>query len=381
MDKDRNTVKLKKFACGNEDKDLQQLLQNNLDLLPGDQIKVDQEQDLRWLLIKREMPVVNAGSGDLALSIDFLLTDQYGVPTIVECKRREDARARREVVAQMLEYAACGHHYWEESDLLNHAKASVGSEEELKKKIEKLTGGDTSPQEFFRTVKKNLEDSKIRCIFFLEDSSLELRNIVEFLNAQMTDIDLLIVEARQYELHPEGERIVEPWVFGYSEKARAAKKESKADTVRASVVKGEDAFWAAAENVSAGTEEGYIDQLRETIDSIGKIPGCKLTWLASCSVAIPLVVPQGILVGFQKDGALLLYLDHWLPKSGTELTKEQASTRDAFLAGIEALFGIPTDELRTKMTWRSVGRSKWLPKAEGLLDLIRKIAALAPTQH
>jgi hypothetical protein len=380
MDADRKTLPLKRFDCRNEDKDLQQLLQNNLDLLPGDQIKVDQEQDLRWLLIKREMPAINAASGEQGLYIDFLLADQYGIPTIVECKRHADGRTRREVIAQVLEYAACGHYYWEESELLSHAENSAGGDEKLKDKLGKLIGTETSPQEFFHTVKENLKSSKIRCIFFLEDSPLELRNLVEFLNAQMTDIDLLIVEARQYELLPEGERIVVPWVFGYSEKARAAKRKSKAETVRASAVKGEDAFWEAAERISTGTEEGWAEQLKETIASIEKIPGCKLTWVVSCSVSIPVVVPGRILVGFQRDGGLLLYLDRWIPQSGTELTREQLDARDAFLTGIEALYNIPPDELRTKMTWRVIGRNKWLPRAGELLSLIGNIASFAPAE-
>jgi len=38
--------------------------------------------------------------------LDHLLLDQDGIPTFVECKRASDTRIRREVVAQMLDYAA-----------------------------------------------------------------------------------------------------------------------------------------------------------------------------------------------------------------------------------------------------------------------------------
>jgi hypothetical protein len=380
MDADRKTLPLKRFYCTNEDKDLQQLLQNNLDLLPGDQIKVDQEQDLRWLLIKREMPATNARSGEQGLSIDFLLADQYGVPTIVECKRHVDGRARREVIAQMLEYAACGHYYWEESELLSHAETSAGGEGALKDKLGKLIGAETSPKEFFHLVKENLKSSKIRCIFFLEDSPLELRHLVQFLNDQMTDIDLLIVEARQYELQPDGERIVQPWVFGYSEKARAAKRESKAETVRTSRVKGEDAFWKAAEQAGEGGTESWVGQLRDFLSAAEKISGCEVAWGGSCMVSIPAIVPQKILFALRKEGSLELYLARWSPSPGLQLTEEQQQARDTFLAGISRIWGITLQELRDKMTYRIISHEKWLPKAEELLDLIKTITVRAPVE-
>jgi hypothetical protein len=45
-------------------------------------------------------------------SLDHLFLDQDGVPTFVECKRAVDTRTRREVVAQMLDYAANGIECW-----------------------------------------------------------------------------------------------------------------------------------------------------------------------------------------------------------------------------------------------------------------------------
>jgi hypothetical protein len=57
MQEDSGTKQLERIACGDEGKELQLLLERNLNLLPGDQISPG--QDLRWLLIKREMPVVN----------------------------------------------------------------------------------------------------------------------------------------------------------------------------------------------------------------------------------------------------------------------------------------------------------------------------------
>ena len=93
-----------RIRCVNEEQELQDILEKNLDLLPGDQINPDNPR--RWLLIKREMSVQDHNSGQDRWSIDFFLVDQDGVPTFVECKRFNDTRSRREVIGQLLEYAA-----------------------------------------------------------------------------------------------------------------------------------------------------------------------------------------------------------------------------------------------------------------------------------
>ena len=50
--------------------------------------------------------------GVLRWSVDHLFLDQDAIPTIVEVKRSRDTRIRREVVGQMLDYAANAVVYW-----------------------------------------------------------------------------------------------------------------------------------------------------------------------------------------------------------------------------------------------------------------------------
>ena len=171
-----------------------------------------------------------------------------------------------------------------------------------------------------------------------------------------------------------------PWVFGFTEEARVAKRESKAETVRASVVKGEDAFWEGAEDALREEGEGWVNpvnRLHELIASVAEIPGCELTWLKSCTVSVPAVVPQKILLGFRRDGSLELYLERWLPLQGAELTEEQSDAREAFLAGVESLYGM----MRDPMTWRLIAPKKWLPRADELRNLIRQVATFSPVEH
>src|SRR4051794_40436015 len=60
----------------------------------------------RLLFIRREAGVSDLDDGATRWSLDHLYLDSQGVPTLVEVKRSSDTRSRREVVAQMLDYAA-----------------------------------------------------------------------------------------------------------------------------------------------------------------------------------------------------------------------------------------------------------------------------------
>jgi hypothetical protein len=90
--------------------DFQQLLEKYPALLSGSQL--DDGQSRRWLLIKREKSVPAEDGGSGRWSVDHLFVDQDGIPTLVEVKRQSDTRLRREVVGQMLDYAANAIIYW-----------------------------------------------------------------------------------------------------------------------------------------------------------------------------------------------------------------------------------------------------------------------------
>ena len=89
---------------------LQELLSKHPDILAGDQMNSNAPR--RWVLVKREMGVPDAKEGSERWAVDHLFLDQDGIPTLVEVKRSKDTRARREVVAQMLDYAANAVVYW-----------------------------------------------------------------------------------------------------------------------------------------------------------------------------------------------------------------------------------------------------------------------------
>ncbi len=69
------------------------------------------------LLVRREMGVPKEQGASPTWSLDHLFVDAEGVPVVVEVKRSSDTRIRREVLGQMLDYAANAVRYWPLADL------------------------------------------------------------------------------------------------------------------------------------------------------------------------------------------------------------------------------------------------------------------------
>ena len=222
MKSDGSTEAMTGIRCVNEALELQRILEINPDLVPGDQINPSDPR--RWLVVRREMPVPDPSTGDNRWSIDLFFVDQDAMPTFIECKRYSDTRAKREVVGQMLEYAANGHYYWSKEYMRNYAEqVAKKNGMTLEEEIKRLQPEEPETvDEFFQHVQDNLREGQIRLVFFMEESPAELKSVVEFLNKQMERSEVLIVEARQYEY--EGTKIVTPVLFGFTEEARQVKK-------------------------------------------------------------------------------------------------------------------------------------------------------------
>jgi len=202
--------------------DLQVLLERYSDLLPGDQI--DPEAPRRWLLVSREMSVPGGDDEGGRWSLDHLFLDQDAIPTFVECKRASDTRARREVVAQMLDYAANGVEYWG-MDKLRQAATETASRQEasLDDAIRKLLDRDdgSAIEDYWRLVESNLRSGKVRLLFVTDETPRELRRLVEFLNEKMGDVEVLAVEIKQFV--GKGQKALVPRVIGLTEKSREVK--------------------------------------------------------------------------------------------------------------------------------------------------------------
>jgi hypothetical protein len=201
--------------------DFQQLLEEHPELLAGELI--DPEDPRRWLLVSREFAVPAEADGGGCWSADHLFLDQEGIPTIVEVKRQTDTRLRREVVAQMLDYAANGTAYWSVETIRSSFEATcLKKEKEPEQELLASLGQEIDSEKYWFQVKTNLEAQKIRLLFVADVIPRELRIVVEFLNRQMNPAQVLALELRQYS-GENGLKTIVPTLFGQTEEARGIK--------------------------------------------------------------------------------------------------------------------------------------------------------------
>jgi len=208
---------------------LQALLEEHAVLLAGDQI-VGSGVPRRFLLVRREAVIPDAPGATGRWSVDHLFIDQDAVPTLVEVKRSENTQIRREIVGQMLDYAANAVVHWPDGTLEDHFAAThgPGDGDVLEVLRAFLEIGDLPIEEatdrikaWWQQAEANLRAARLRLLFVADVIPPELRRIIEFLNEQMASTEVLGVEIRNYE---SGDlRALVPRVVGLTEAARERK--------------------------------------------------------------------------------------------------------------------------------------------------------------
>ena len=197
---------------------LQKLVAEYPEMLAGD----DAEASKRWLLIERETSVAEDENSAGRWSLDHLFVDSDGVPTLVEVKRREDPRARRYVVAQMLDYAANGVVSWSADHMRERFEARCRRHKLDPDKVMCDAFGNRGSDDLWARVHTNLAARRLRLVFVADTIPRELRRIVEFLNEQMGETEVLAVEVKQY-VDDAGTQAIVPRVLGQTQAAQQAK--------------------------------------------------------------------------------------------------------------------------------------------------------------
>lgn len=202
---------------------LQELLAKYPSLLAGDQLP--RTEPRRWLLIGREAPVPSEQGGAGRWSLDHLFLDQDGVPTLVEVKRSSDTRIRREVVGQMLDYAANAVVYWPLPAVRVALETRCDREDlDVDAELSALLGPEEDVEEFWKRVDVNLQAGRVRLVFVADEIPAELRRVIEFLNKQMNPAEVLALEVKQYA--GEGLTTLVPRVIGQTAEAEVRKRTS-----------------------------------------------------------------------------------------------------------------------------------------------------------
>jgi len=177
---------------------LQTLLERHPEILPGRQIDPASEDPPRFALLRREVPV---GGGE----VDHLLVDQRGVLTLVETKLLQNPESKREVIGQIIEYAANASESWGEGKARRLATdywRRLGKDldqvlrEKLSREIDE--GAADVVETLWNNVEQNLRLGRVRLIIVTDELRPEVRRMVEYLNREMQNAEVLGLELRCY---------------------------------------------------------------------------------------------------------------------------------------------------------------------------------------
>ena len=218
---------------------LQRLIAEHPELLDGGQINPGDPR--RWLLITREQGIADQPDGSNRWSVDHLLIDQDSIPTFVEVKRSSDTRIRREVVGQMLDYAAHATRTMKIDDIRRDFEATHGdgSTSVLKAFLSERNDVETDIEGFWEKVAVNLAAKRVRLLFVADEIPDELATVVEFLNEQMPNIEVLAVAIMQYQ--GGALRTLVPQVIG---RTAGAIHDARSSTGRQPIMRSLDEFYS-----------------------------------------------------------------------------------------------------------------------------------------
>jgi hypothetical protein len=152
----------------------------------------------RWLVVRREMGIPDATAAPDRWAVDLFLLDPRGMPTFVEVKRARDPRARREVIAQMLEYAANGASYLNVTAMRKALQDRADGSSDFRTNFNEVT--DENSEGYWQSVEANLTAGHVRLVFVADRIPSELRRLVEFLNEKMPDLQVLALEVHQFKI-------------------------------------------------------------------------------------------------------------------------------------------------------------------------------------
>ncbi len=193
---------------------LQELVAENPSLLSGEQM--NPENPRRFILIGREQGIADIIGGSNRWALDHLLIDQDAIPTLVEAKRSSNSQIRREIVGQMMDYAAHATQTWNIAEIRQAFEGRVANPDA---ELAKILGDEADVEEFWQKVEINLRAKRLRLLFVADGIPDELTRVVEFLNEQMPGIEVLAVEIKQFK-GVSGATLV-PRVIGRTSEAKA----------------------------------------------------------------------------------------------------------------------------------------------------------------
>jgi hypothetical protein len=243
---------------------LQEALERHPQVIAG--VTTTDGRRVELALVKREIGVPSQEGGSQVWSLDHLFVDAEGVPVLVEVKRSSDTRIRREVVGQMLDYAANGPKYWPIAELRRAFETTLEAEDRDAEAWLSERFGVEDVEEYWRRVETNLRAGHLRLVFVADRLPTELVRIIEYLNEQMHETEVLGVELRQYRGGGDHRAFV-PSVVGRTTRAVDAKA-----TPGAGERWNRASFLQAAKERRSAAEVALIERLFAHVEERGGYP-------------------------------------------------------------------------------------------------------------
>ncbi len=223
LNDDLTTTVAPRVRYKNKEDILQLVLEKNFDLILGDQITPDGEP-LHWILIEQKylIPreyVTQELRYESLWDVDFLLADQDAIPTFVDCTHYLDIRSRREMVGKLFDCIVNGSFHWNAKYLKDKAEYSAAIRNISLKSALSSFGHHRCALEmddYFKAIETNLRKGDFRIVFVVDESSVEMRSIVDYLSSQLANTEVLLLEIAQFRLA--NQIVTVPNIYGRGDK-------------------------------------------------------------------------------------------------------------------------------------------------------------------
>lgn len=193
---------------------LQEFITNYPELIPS--AEIDNLNPPKFLVITSE--------ASLSLgSMDILLIDDKGIPTVVETKLEDNRETRRAVLAQGLEYLAHLKSEWPAERFFEEAtkfwaKRNIDLESVTEEKL-----GFGLDDDFLQKITSNINSNKMRLIIVSDKIPSELKRLMEFIN-DASNFDVFGMEVKFFASKEQDYKILVPHLVGFTETTKERKQ-------------------------------------------------------------------------------------------------------------------------------------------------------------
>jgi hypothetical protein len=201
-------------------------LQNLLQMNPG---LLRQDSDPPIAFVSREVDLKEAGS------LDLLLVSRDGLPIAVEVKLQRNAQARREVVAQTIDYISAL-----TSRTVDELDEMLGGRLETALRSFDQVDSDESFDARWRAFGSNLRAGKARLLVAVDGTTPGLERILRFL-AENSELDVQLVVVERFAANDGQEVVVSRPTFSVESLSRV-KASSDRSEIRSQLIAAADCY-------------------------------------------------------------------------------------------------------------------------------------------